>query len=85
MWTDPEGVIIKKGDTTNYIVEDGKAGFKADTGSQTAKLTLKSSIVSTMKSTKTYKCSVTSGHFPSSPPFTRDVVVTPISKLIGSS
>lgn len=81
-WKDPDGKEISTSDTANYVVQDGKSGFVASSGSQTTKLTLKTAVLSKMSSTKTYKCSVTSGTHKKSGPFERNVVVTPISELL---
>ena len=78
-WIDPDGNDIPAGDTTNYIVEAGKSGWSG--GAQTTKLTLKSTLVATITTTKTYKCSVSSGYYYDSGEFKKDVVVTPIGAL----
>ena len=77
-WIDPEGNDIPDGDSTNYIVDDGKSGYSA--GSQTTELTLKEAVVSAISSAKTYKCSAESGYFPGSGSFESNVVVTPLGE-----
>ena len=76
-WIDPDGTDISAGDSTNYIVETGN--FSG--GAQTTKLTLKSALVGTINSATTYKCSVSSGQYPGSGDFKKDVEVTPIGGL----
>ena len=76
-WIDPDGNDVPAGDTTNYTVENGS--FSG--GDQTTKLTLKSALVGTINSATTYKCSVSSGKYPGSGDFKKDVVVTPIGGL----
>ena len=76
-WIDPEGHDIPAGDSTNYVVDDGKSSFSA--GSQTAKLTLKPSKTGISSST-TYQCSVTPLEFSGTQAFKEDVIVTPIGK-----
>ena len=76
-WIDPEGDDIGPGDTTNYIVADGKSGFAAG-GDQVTTLTIKSAIMASLDTAKTYTCQVTSSGSPSS---TATVTVTPIRKL----
>ena len=76
-WIDPDNNDIGPGDTTNYIVVDGKSGFTAGSD-QVTTLTIKSDIMSAMSTAKTYTCQVTSSGSPSS---TDTVTVTPIGKL----
>ena len=76
-WADPEGNDIPAGDSKNYIVEAGS--FSG--GTQTTKLTLKSTLVASISEAITYKCSVSSGEFSASGDFKKDVVVSPIGKL----
>ena len=78
VWKDPDGNDIGPGDTTNYVVADGKSGFS--TGSdQVTTLTIKTGIMGAMNSAKTYTCQVTSSGSPSS---TDTVTVTPIGKFL---
>ena len=77
-WIDPDGAYIPAGDSTNYIVDDGQAGFYG--GSQTMKLTLKQSITADISTAKTYQCSVTPLEFSGTEAFKADVVVTQIGK-----
>ena len=77
-WIDPDGADIPAGDSTDYIVENGKSGFSG--GSQTTKLTLKASKTSISAAT-TYQCSVTPLEFSGTEAFKSDVVVTPIGKI----
>lgn len=76
-WTDPGGNDIGPGDTTSYIVVDGKSGFTAG-NDQVTTLTIKSDIMASLDTAKTYTCQVTSSGSPSS---TDTVTVTPIRKL----
>ena len=76
-WIDPENNDIGPGDTTNYVVVDGKSGFIANSD-QVTTLTIKSGIMGAMTSAKTYTCQVTSSGSPSS---TDTVTVTPIGKF----
>lgn len=76
-WKDPEGNDIGPGDTTNYNVVDGKSGFTAG-NDQVTTLTIKSDIMASLETAKTYTCQVTSSGSPSS---TDTVTVTPIRKL----
>lgn len=76
-WIDPDNNDIGPGDTTNYIVDDGKSEFAAGSD-QVTTLTIKSDIMSAMSTAKTYTCQVTSSGSPSS---TDTVTVTPIGKL----
>ena len=76
-WIDPDGAVIPAGDSKNYIVEAGS--FSG--GTQTIKLTYKSTLVSTITTVITYKCSVSSGEYSGSGDFEKDVLVTPIGEL----
>jgi hypothetical protein len=76
-WIDPDGVDIPAGDSTDFIVEDGKNGFNG--GSQTSKLTLKSTKTQ-IDAAKTYQCAVTPLLFGGSDAFNENVVVTPIGQ-----
>ena len=76
-WKDPEGNAIVTGDTTNYIVDEGKGSFSP----QTTKLTLKSTKVSSIREVERYTCSVTPTLYPGSPSFEKSVVVVPTGKL----
>ena len=76
-WIDPDNEDIPAGDSTNYVVDDGRSGYS--NGVQTTKLTLKAT-KTTITEAKTYKCSVTPLEFSGTAAFTGDVVVTPIGK-----
>jgi hypothetical protein len=77
-WIGPDDQEIKSSDS-NYIIDDGTGSYSA--GSQTSKLTLKSSKTQ-ISTAQTYKCSVTSGYYPGSPTFKQNVVVTPIGECL---
>jgi hypothetical protein len=74
-WIDPDGADIPDGDTTDYIVEDGKSNFNG--GLQTSKLTLKSSKTQ-IDAAKKYQYVVTPLQFGGTEAFKENVVVTPI-------
>ena len=79
-WMDVTGnKLISPGDTSNYVIDDGKSSFSG--GSQTTQLTLKLPVVSQRRSVRTYRCSISSAHFPGSGHFGIDIKVTPISEL----
>ena len=79
-WMDVTGSkLISPGDTSNYVIDDGKSNFSG--GSQTTKLTLKLPVVVNIRSARTYRCSISSAHFPGSGHFGIDIKVTPISEL----
>ena len=62
-WMDVTGnKLISPGDTSNYVIEDGKSSFSG--GSQTTQLTLMLPVVVNIRSAKTYRCSISSTHFP---------------------
>jgi hypothetical protein len=74
-WIDPDGADIPAGDTTDYIVEDGKSAFNG--GTQTSKLTMKSSKTQ-IDAAKTYQCAVTPSQFGGNEAFKGNIVVSPI-------
>ena len=76
-WIDPQGQDVPTGDTANYSVDTGSF----NTGDQTTKLTLKSTLVANINTATTYKCSVSSGKYSDSEDFKQDVVVTPIGEF----
>ena len=79
-WMDVTGnKLISPGDTNNYEIDDGKSSFRG--GSQTTQLTLKLPVVVNIRSARTYRCEISSTHFPGSGDFGIDVTVTPISEL----
>ena len=79
-WMDVTGnKLISPGDTSNYVIDDGKLNFSG--GSQTTQLTLKLPVVVNIRSARTYRCSISSTHFPGSGDFGIDIAVTPIGKL----
>ena len=71
-WKDPKGNAIVTGDSTNYIVDEGKGSFSPV---QTTKLTLKPSIVSSIREAEMYTCSVTPTLYPGYPSFDISVAV----------
>ena len=73
-WVDADGNDIDESDTTNYAVDQGKASLNG--GSQTTQLTIKKSKLISLTSPSTFKCSVTSGEYPTSGAFKTDVDVT---------
>ena len=80
IWSDVnENIQISPGDTSNYAIDDGKYNFSD--GSQSTTLTLKLPVVSKIRSAKTYRCSISSTHFPGSGDFGIDISVTPIGEL----
>ena len=80
-WSDvSENNQISPNDTDYYDIDNGNSNFSD--GSQTTKLTLKLPVVSQIRSAKTYRCSMSSTHFPGSGDFGVDIVVTPISKFV---
>ncbi|XP_063687822.1 uncharacterized protein LOC134821085 [Bolinopsis microptera] len=81
-WIDHNGDDVPTDDTSNYIVDDGTATFL--NGAQTPILTIKTTILSTLSSATTYKCSVTSRYYPGSPVYEKSVVVTPIVVTAGN-
>ena len=80
-WMDVTGnKLISPGDTNNYEIDDGISSFSG--GSQTTKLTLMLPVVVNIRSARTYRCSISSTHFPGSGHFGIDIAVTPIGKLV---
>ena len=65
-WKDPTGAVVEESDTTNYAVNQGTID---GSGVQNAVLTIKSAKLTSFSSqaTFTYKCSVTSSQYSSSP------------------
>ena len=79
-WMDVTGnKLISPGDTSNYVIDDGKSRFSG--GSQTTKLTLKLPVVVNIRSARTYRCTISSTHFAGSGDFGVDITVTPMSEL----
>ena len=79
-WSDvSENNQISPNATGYYDIDNGKTNFSG--GSQTTRLTLKLPVVSQIKSARTYRCSMSSTHFPGSGNFGADIVVTPISEF----
>ena len=78
-WLDGAGTEIDQSETDNYSLDNGKSGFSA--GSQTTQLTLKQPILSSISSVQTFKCAVTSGQYPGSGEFEKDILVTPVGKF----
>ena len=79
-WMDVTGnKLISPGDTSNYVIEDGKSSFSG--GSQTTQLTLKLPVVVNIRSARTYRCTISSTHFAGSGDFGIDIRATPISEF----
>ena len=66
IWKDPTGAVVEESDTTNYAVNQGTID---ESGVQNAVLTIKPAQLTSFSSqtTFTYKCSVTSSQYSSSP------------------
>ena len=80
-WMDVTGnKLISPVDTSNYVIEDGKSSFSS--GSQTTQLTLKLPVVVNIRFARTYRCTISSTHFPGSGDFGIDIVLSPISELV---
>ena len=80
-WMDVTGnKLISPGDTSNYEIDDGKSSFSG--GSQKTQLTLKLPVVVNIRSARTYRCSISSTHFPGSGHFGINIVLSPISELV---
>ena len=80
-WMDVTGKkLISPGDTNNFLIDDGKSSFSS--GSQTTQLTLKLPVVVNIRSARTYRCTISSTHFPGSGDFGIEIAVTPISELV---
>ena len=80
-WMDVTGnKLISPSETSNYVIDDGKYSFNG--GSQTTQLTLKLPVVMNIRSARTYRCTISSTHFPGSGGFGVDIAVTPISELV---
>ena len=77
-WIDPDDVDVPTNDPTNYVVDDGVNTYAGNL--QTTQLTIKAQKLRTLNSAGTYKCSVTSGLYPSSPSSQGTVTFTPIGK-----
>ncbi len=74
-WLGPDNdTPISESDTGNYLVEHGTGSFSG--GSQKTTLTILPAKLGSISSPATYKCSVTSGKYSSSPASKKDVVVT---------
>ena len=73
-WIDPDDIDIPGGDSTSYNVADGKAGFTVG-NDQVTTLTIKTDIMATLDTAKTYTCQVTVAGSPSAQD---TVTVTPI-------
>ena len=85
-WLGPNSDVAVVSDTINYVVDQGAASFtNANDGTQKTTLTIKPAKLATLSGTLIYKCSVTSGQYPSSPAANKPVSVTVLSygKLIG--
>ena len=76
-WIDPEKNNVPAGDSTNYIVDEGKTDF-TEGSDQVTKLTIKVDQVATINTAKTYTCEVTSTKYAGSPSSKGTVTVTPI-------
>ena len=75
-WLEPDDSPISDGDTTDYVVEQGAGSFNSGDGSQKTTLTILPGKLAALTSPATYKCSVTSGQYASSPASKGHVVVT---------
>ena len=79
-WLDVnENNQISPNATGYYAIDNGNSNFSD--GSQTTKLTLKLTVVSQIRSARTYRCSMSSTHFRGSGDFGANIVVTPISEF----
>ena len=77
-WIDPAGSDVPTNDPTNYIVVDGSGTYSSSTNSQTTQLTIKAAKMATISTAATYKCSVTSGQYSTSPASETSITITPI-------
>ena len=80
-WLGPDNDTPIVPDTTNYVVDQGAASG----GTQKTTLTINPAKLTTLSGTLIYTCSVTSGHYSSSPAYKKRVDVTVLSygKLFG--
>ena len=76
-WIDPDNIDVPAGDSTNYIVDEGKTAF-TEGSDQVTKLTIKVNQVALIDTAKTYTCEVTSTKYAGSPSSKGTVTVTPI-------
>ena len=75
-WKDPKNQEVLDSDTTNYSLDPGSVNGD---GNQEAVLTIKQVKMESFTSTFTYKCSVKSNQYPTSPPSAEIEVVAEIT------
>ena len=75
-WIGPDNNDVPTNDPSKYIVDDGKTGYGSN--SQTTRLTITAAKMAEAILPETYKCSVTSSLYASSPASETSIDITPI-------
>ena len=75
-WIGPDNNDVPTNEPSKYSVDDGVDGYESN--SQTTQLTIKAGKMAEAVAPKTYKCSVTSSLYASSPASETSITITPI-------